>query len=119
MLINRSSTVASLMPLGSQMMSDESINFSSRNEGEERVEGNRRTLQGRLAIAFRLIGTCTGAGTPQCYSPNPVTASWTWSRVLCGLSGCLVWNIHQQQYHVILASLACLRQPMRPTIALN
>ena len=23
--------------------------------------GNRRTLQGRLAIAFRLIGTCTGA----------------------------------------------------------
>jgi hypothetical protein len=36
MLINRSSTVASLMPLGSQMMSDESINFSSRNEGEER-----------------------------------------------------------------------------------
>lgn len=27
---------------------------------------------------------------------------------------CVVWNIHQQQYHVILASLACLRQPMRP-----
>jgi hypothetical protein len=32
---------------------------------------------------------------------------------------CVVWNIHQQQYHVILASLACLRQPMRPIIALN
>jgi hypothetical protein len=52
--------------------------------------------------------------------PNPVTASWTESRVLCSLSDFLtVWNIHQQQYHVILASLACLRQPMRPTIALD
>jgi hypothetical protein len=40
MLINRSSTVASLMPLGSQMMSDEWINFSSPNERREGLERN-------------------------------------------------------------------------------
>ena len=73
MLMNRSSTVASLMPLGSQMMSDESINFSSPNEGEERwketanIAGNARHC---VPVDRNLYWLRTPQEVPDCSQPE-------------------------------------------------